>query len=260
MTFNAFEQVETLQREFAGASDRAAAVVAGAFLDEVLHQLLDDFFVARSVDAQKKLFRGNGPLSTFSAKIELAFSAGLISEKEHFDLNAIRRIRNDFAHQLGDLSFQTQSVLNRCQNIAPALALVMPNFIPLSMAGEEPPLPKIVKADGSNGRALFQESVLTLMHCLSGRVAAINSGRRTVSPKNFENAHEPAEMMLEHFKTLYEELQRLTVELRQDIRARSAHTDEAAIGDRDARDKRTTILIRAQEFFVQQIKRAHKVV
>lgn len=262
MPLNAFDHVETLHREFAGASDRAAAVVAGAFLDEVLHELLQDAFVKRSKEGQRKLFHGNGPLSTFSAKIELAFSLGLISEHEHFVLNSIRGIRNEFAHELGDLSFQSQSVLNRCQSIAPPIAMIAPRRIPLPLAGEEPSVPEVVKADAGNGRALFEESVVTLASCLFARAAARHPSTRACSPKNFEGAHEPAEMVLKHLKDNHEEIRQLAEELRQRLNEVSCSpaAEEIPKPDQVADTSRAAMVIRAQEFVVQQIKRAHKLV
>jgi len=51
-----FDHSDALQREFDGASDRAAAIVAGAFLDELLQELLREFFVEQPAAANKKLF------------------------------------------------------------------------------------------------------------------------------------------------------------------------------------------------------------
>lgn len=48
----------------------------------------------------KRLFRHNGPLSTFSARLDMAFALYLIGEKTRHDLDIIRDIRNDFAHDL----------------------------------------------------------------------------------------------------------------------------------------------------------------
>jgi hypothetical protein len=41
---------------------------------------------------------------------------GLISESEHSDLHHIRRIRNDFAHDI-HTSFQSPSVADRCRKL-----------------------------------------------------------------------------------------------------------------------------------------------
>ena len=100
-----FENVAALRKELEGTSDRAALIVAGAFLDDVLRELLCEFLIKGTED-HRELFEGTGALATFSAKIEMSFRLGLISEGEHRTLTAIRKVRNEFAHILGEMSFQ----------------------------------------------------------------------------------------------------------------------------------------------------------
>jgi len=57
-----------------------------------------------------KLFEGVGPLRTFSAKIDIAYSMGLISAGVRRDLHAMREIRNEFAHSDGILSFNHEAI------------------------------------------------------------------------------------------------------------------------------------------------------
>ena len=102
-----------------------------------------------------------------------------MSEGEHQNLHTIRGVRNEFAHVLGDVSFETQSIRARCKNIETPTSMVSPRSVPLSQAGEEPPLPTIVKADSNQPRAVFQESVVTLMHILAARIAEASRIRRT---------------------------------------------------------------------------------
>lgn len=58
----------------------------------------------------------NAPLATFSSRITACCALALITEVEHHDLNQLRRIRNDFAHDVGT-TFATQSVIDRCKNL-----------------------------------------------------------------------------------------------------------------------------------------------
>lgn len=50
---------------------------------------------------QERLFRGYGPLSTFSAKIDVAFAFEIIDHGTLAELNKIKEIRNRFAHGMG---------------------------------------------------------------------------------------------------------------------------------------------------------------
>src|SRR5882724_12017155 len=56
---------------------------------------------------------GNAPLGTFSSRAKLAYTLALISEPEFHDIDLIRRIRNEFAHDT-KASFANDGVKSRC--------------------------------------------------------------------------------------------------------------------------------------------------
>lgn len=244
---NSFDSTDLLRKEFEGASDRAAAVVAGAFLDELLGELLREFFVDDPAN-DKKLFKVTGALATFSAKIDIAYRLGLISVRECEIIRDIKSIRDGFAHKLSGVSFEDQSVAARCKHIETPVAMVAPQMVPLSQTGEVPPLPTIEKADSNNSRAIFQEAVITLMHALAARVADASRSKCT-SPIPFVAAHEPAERLLVRLQGLMERYQSLA-----ESKVLSAE-DKAGMA-KDIGNHQ--LLIRVQEFCVRQIKAAHE--
>ncbi|MGH7860101.1 MAG: hypothetical protein ACREQY_22470 [Candidatus Binatia bacterium] len=90
-------------RVYHAETDRGAAIVAASLLDDLLEQLLRRSMLPCASD---DFFRGYGPLSSFSAKIDLARFLGLIGRGEYSELHRIRKIRNVFAHSLDpELSF-----------------------------------------------------------------------------------------------------------------------------------------------------------
>jgi DNA-binding MltR family transcriptional regulator len=91
--------------EFQKETDRAAAVLGGAYLESRLEELLRSKFVGPSklVD---DLLRRQGALSSFSAKISIAYAVGLISKQAAEDLHVVRDIRNHFAHEPSGTSFK----------------------------------------------------------------------------------------------------------------------------------------------------------
>jgi DNA-binding MltR family transcriptional regulator len=200
-----FHGAEALRNEFEGASDRAAALVAGAFLDEILGELLREFLVGDPKN-DKKIFEGTGPLATFSAKIDITYRLGLISAREHQMIHVIRSIRNDFAHKSSGVSFENQSISARCKNIEMPLTMLTPKVFTLTLSGKVPPLPTIEKADSSDARAVFQESVITLSHILESRIVDAQLSRRT-SPPAFVAAHEPIERLGARLQDLIERYQ-----------------------------------------------------
>ena len=108
--FVAFRQALTKE------SDRGCALFAAAFLDKALSDLL---YLSLVTDKriEKDLFEGTAPLSSFSARIKLAFYLGKISKECRADLDTIRSIRNEFAHHAELVSFDSQSVADRCRNL-----------------------------------------------------------------------------------------------------------------------------------------------
>jgi DNA-binding MltR family transcriptional regulator len=102
--------------EFNGESDRGAVLAAAAYLDERLSEMLKVFF-ADVKQADELLFGVNAPLGTYSARINAAYSLGLIQENEFNELNIIRKIRNEFGHSWKGVSFKTQKIVDLCNNL-----------------------------------------------------------------------------------------------------------------------------------------------
>ncbi len=97
-------------------SDRAAAVVSGSILEEILQRMLLAFFLSHN-NIEKNLFDGLTPLSTFGAKIDIAYHVGLINDAEYGDLKLIKRIRNEFAHSIKGINFDAEIIKNRCYEL-----------------------------------------------------------------------------------------------------------------------------------------------
>lgn len=108
--------LEQLQKE----SPRAAVIIAGAYLDEQLRQIIICSFVNKSsiaddlVGTEKKIDR---PLSSFSSRIKLAYCLGLINKQVYDDLEIIRRIRNRFAHKLHNYSWDEPEIKEWCKKL-----------------------------------------------------------------------------------------------------------------------------------------------
>ena len=106
------DQIAEFLEEFQRETDRAAAVLAAAYLDSRLEALVREKCVGVPKFVEE-LLSGQGGLSSFSARISVAYAVGLISLKAAEDLHLVRRIRNDFAHQVHGLSFATPTIADR---------------------------------------------------------------------------------------------------------------------------------------------------
>lgn len=114
-----WKRMTVLAEELEGESDRAAAIVGAAWVEDSLRGALASFLIPHA-EAWKRLFSGSGPLATFSTKIDLACLVGMISEAVRADLHSIREVRNEFAHQIAHrvehtrLGFATQHLKDKC--------------------------------------------------------------------------------------------------------------------------------------------------
>lgn len=74
------------------SNDRAAAIMAGAFVEDALRRVV-------------------GGSSTFNSMIEAGFTRGLYEGLVRNDLHVIRRVRNAFAHAIKPINFDTPDVI-----------------------------------------------------------------------------------------------------------------------------------------------------
>lgn len=113
------ELMGQLTKEFSSESDRAVGVLCAAYLDHLLGELIViNMDVERTV-AEKLLFKDvYAPLQSFSARMHVTYCLGLIDETQHKNLNLIRKVRNAFAHQLVDLSFEDENISKLCRKLS----------------------------------------------------------------------------------------------------------------------------------------------
>lgn len=93
---------------FQNESDRGAAVLAGSYLENYLGLYLKSKMIDPSV--AERIFSSDGPLSTFSQRIDLAQAFGFLSKAQCADLHLIKKIRNHFAHHPREASFNDKPV------------------------------------------------------------------------------------------------------------------------------------------------------
>jgi DNA-binding MltR family transcriptional regulator len=105
-------------KELSEQTDRGAAIMAAAMLDEILKEFISSLMDTEPASAKRKSAIQNIlKRSQFAAKIELAYASGWISEDEFDDLNVIRDIRNAFAHFSQKLTFSNPKIKNSCCNL-----------------------------------------------------------------------------------------------------------------------------------------------
>lgn len=102
--------------EFQKETDRGAALVGAALLDDRLKQIIVSFLIEGKISSGL-LDDANAPLHSFSSRIKMAFCLGLISKEEYGNLEVIRKVRNEFAHRLHGLSFSNEEIIKLCRKL-----------------------------------------------------------------------------------------------------------------------------------------------
>ena len=103
-------------KEFQDETDRGAALVGAALIDSRLDRILSSHLI-ECKEAKELIEGGNACLSTLSAKSKLCYCLGLITSLEFCEIETIRKIRNEFAHQVHGLDFHNQRVRDLCNNL-----------------------------------------------------------------------------------------------------------------------------------------------
>jgi hypothetical protein len=85
-------------------------VTAAAILDHIIERAIKTKMPTLSQNLSKKLFEDFGPLSSFSAKIDLAHALDITSAAIHSELGKIRKIRNEFSHSQKLLSLDVDPI------------------------------------------------------------------------------------------------------------------------------------------------------
>ncbi len=105
--------------EFNKESDRGVALITVAMLDDLLEKIILAFLI-ETAESPRLVTGFNAPLGTFSARSIACYSLGLISEPEYRECDNLRKIRNEFAHNVHQ-SFEDQKVKDICRNLTYAV-------------------------------------------------------------------------------------------------------------------------------------------
>jgi len=103
--------------EFYEESPRGAVIIAIVLFDAQLEKLLENQFICEPKSIKLLFDEKSGSLSNFYGKTELAYRLGLIDKEAFNDLNIIRKIRNEFAHNMINLSFQDKKIVDYCNKL-----------------------------------------------------------------------------------------------------------------------------------------------
>lgn len=97
-------------------------------MEKQLSKFIEKILPKESKTYKKKLLDYPGVLSSFSAKIELAFAFRLISENLYTSLNSLRKIRNEAAHSSHSFSIkEVRTKFEEVFDLGPSIMIFIRN-------------------------------------------------------------------------------------------------------------------------------------
>ena len=104
--------------EFKNESDRAIVILIATKIDYLLLCILQKYLLPSTSNDDEFFENQGGPGSSFSNKIMLAYRLGLIDKDMTRALHIIRKLRNDFAHEITGCSLDKGSHRDRVHSLA----------------------------------------------------------------------------------------------------------------------------------------------
>ncbi len=139
---------ESLKNE----SDRGVVLISAELIHNCLTNLFEKYLILNSNLRKTILDNSLAPLHTFSNKIKMAYSLGLVDKEQYNNLEYIRKIRNKFAHRIFDASFDDAEIIQWCKKLN---------------------ITRIPGYDPTNYRHLFYDAAFYLAGYLHGRISSI---------------------------------------------------------------------------------------
>lgn len=97
-------------------TDRLCVLMGAAYLENELTKLLDSFFI-KDEKIINNLYEKDRPLSSFSSRIDIAYSLGLIPAGIREDLHGISKIRHLFENASSGTGFGDEVVASLCHHL-----------------------------------------------------------------------------------------------------------------------------------------------
>lgn len=111
------KDIRSVVNELQSENDRSAIIVGAAMLDAIMEDFIRWSLSHLPQAENDRAFSDNGLLGTFSRKVFWLYATGAIGKKTHHDLDMIRRIRNEAAHNPDTSNFDAQEIKTRALTI-----------------------------------------------------------------------------------------------------------------------------------------------
>lgn len=106
------EELLRVSNHSVGESDRGITLIIAAHIEDCLRRVMESVLI--DANDVKALFEGPyAPFGSLSGKTQAAFVMGLITRSERDRIDAVRQVRNVFAHE-ADASFEHEKIAKIC--------------------------------------------------------------------------------------------------------------------------------------------------
>ena len=112
------KDLDGIRSEIDGMSARSAIIVASSYLECSLEDVIATRFRKQETAKERGiLFSDTGILGTFSEKIWAAYFLRIIGKNAKHDMDLIRSIRNEVAHNANPVTFDLPEISDRCKKL-----------------------------------------------------------------------------------------------------------------------------------------------
>lgn len=102
-------RLNRFRRMARGQDERTLVLSLATFVEETLGRLMLAYF--RDCKATRELINGfSAPLGTLGSRIKAAYAFGLINEHQYTNLELLRKIRNQFAHNWEGVTLERNDI------------------------------------------------------------------------------------------------------------------------------------------------------
>jgi hypothetical protein len=157
---DATRELEHFLVAFQQESDRAAVILGGVQLDEILLRILERVIPCPDKE-DNLLVAGFAPLGDFASRALLIYRLGLIDKEFHEALRQMKKLRNDFAHNLR-VSLEDQ----KCLGILGALK---------NLIGDSPRFPAFMTAFQKPGRSQASSTFRAVIVLLISQLLSVQA-------------------------------------------------------------------------------------
>ena len=120
------EEVEDLARRLQKELQPAQVLIFYSYLDDRIQQLIQvQLRPNQGKGEMDRLFGINGPLSTFSSRVLLAYHLAWLSDGIRDKLDAFRKIRNEFAHRAFKVTIDDPSLKSHLATLSFGIPAMM---------------------------------------------------------------------------------------------------------------------------------------